>query len=161
MTKLFAKAAFVLFALAGLLPSSAQIAPPVFNPAGGNYSRPIALEMTTPVSTASMYFTPDGSAPRTNASASTSPSTIGVGTTIVQAFAFDVTGAASPVTSATYTVAVPASTTQLKTSANPLILPGALTLTATVNPESPRAERFPPATSPSSPTPPIRWEPRR
>ncbi len=133
MTKLFAKAAFVLVALASLLPASAQIAAPVFNPSGGTYSRPISLEMTT-VSTANIYYTTDGTPPTTNSSAYTSPITIGVGTTIVQAFAFDVTGAASPVTTATYTVAVPASTTQLKTSANPLTLPGALTLTATVNP---------------------------
>ena len=133
MRKLFANAAILVGALASLLPCSAQIAAPVFNPAGGTYSRPIALEMTA-VSTATIHYTTDGTPPTTNSSAYTSPITIGVGTTIVQAFTMDVTGAASPVTSATYTVAVPASTTQLNSSANPLTLPGALTLTATVNP---------------------------
>jgi hypothetical protein len=136
MTKLFAKAAFLVVALASLPPCSAQIAPPVFNPPGGTYSQPITLQMAA-TSIANIYYTTDNSVPSANSSVYSGPITIGAGTTTVQAIAIASPTSnlgSSTITSATYTVAPPTSTTQLKTSANPLILPGALTLTATVNP---------------------------
>lgn len=136
MTKLMVKAAFLVFALASVLRSSAQIAPPVFNPPGGTYSRPITLEMTA-TSIANIYYTTDGSLPSNNSNLYSGPITIGAGTTTVQAIAIASPTSnlgSSTITSATYTVAAPTITAQLKTSANPLILPGALTLTATVNP---------------------------
>ena len=133
MTKLLFKAAFLVVALGSLLPCCAQIAPPVFNPPGGSYSRSIAVQITAS-SITNTYYTIDGSVPTANSNFYSGPITIGVGTTTVQAIAVDSTGASSTVTTATYTVAAPASTSELKTSANPLILPGALTLTATVNP---------------------------
>ncbi len=132
MTKLFAKTAFLLIPLASVV-CTAQIAAPVFNPPGGTYSRPIVLQMSD-IYTANIYYTTDGSTPTANSKFYSGPITIGAGTTTVQAIALNPSVGSSTVTGATYTIAAATSTTQLKTSANPLILPGALTLTATVNP---------------------------
>jgi hypothetical protein len=138
MTKLLATSAFLLAALANVLPCCAQLNPPAFSPPAGTYSRPFTLAMTADSGT-TIYYTTDGSAPSGGSNVYSGPITISAGTTTVQAIA--ISGAflthyiaPSPVTSATYTVAPPASATQLKSSASTLILPGSLGLTATVNP---------------------------
>jgi hypothetical protein len=133
MTKLLAKSAFLLGALANLLPCCAQVSPPVFSPPGGTYSRPFTLAMTAD-SGAIIYYTTDGTAPSVDSNVYSGPITIKAGTTTVQAFAATYYFGDSTTTSAIYTVAPPASTTQLKSSASTLVLPGSLTLTATANP---------------------------
>lgn len=120
MTKHFAKAAFLVAALASVLPCSAQVAPPVFNPPGGTYSQPVTLQMTAS-SIANIYYTTDGSLPTAKSNLYSGPITVGAGTTAVQAIAIASPTSnlgSSTITSATYTIAPPTSTTQLKASAN-------------------------------------------
>lgn len=132
MTKLLAKSALLLGGLANLLPCSAQANPPILNPPAGTYSHSFTLAMTADPN-AIIYFTTDGTAPSADSNVYSGPITISAGTTTVQAIALIPDVATSTAASATYTVPPAASTTQLKSSASTLVLPGSLSLTATVN----------------------------
>ena len=130
MKSLLARSATLLIAVSPALSCLAQ----TFIPDAGSYTRPITVQITAPVIApgAAIYYTTDRTTPTTGSILFTGPISVGAGTTTVQAIAV-IDGVPGTVASATYTIGPEPSTTSLKLSASPLVLPGALTMTATVN----------------------------
>jgi hypothetical protein len=134
-------AVFVILAMATATAVLAQnrITPaPVFNPAGGNYTTALSVEITDSDEGAVIYYTTDGTTPTANSPLYTYPITVGLGITKIQAYAVEITAGVAPsgpsaVVSATYDVAPANATVTLTATPNPLVLPGSLQLKAVVN----------------------------
>jgi hypothetical protein len=114
------------------LAALAQTATPDFTPPGGSYAQPITLQLSDITAGTTIYYTTDGTTPTTGSPQFTGPIPISAGTTTVQAIAV-INAVSSTVATATYTIAPETSTATLKLSSPSLLLPGALTLTGTVN----------------------------
>jgi hypothetical protein len=87
-----------------LIPQASSVpmtAAPVFSPAGGSYSGPQTVSITSATSGAAIYYTTDGTTPTTSSAKYTGPISIS-STTTLNAFAIASGYQASTVTSATY-----------------------------------------------------------
>lgn len=82
---------------------AAAVAAPTFSPVGGTYDEAQNVTITCETEGASIYYTLDGSTP-TNASTLYSTPINVSETTTIKAIAYDATGAASNVATATYTI---------------------------------------------------------
>lgn len=81
------------------------VAAPAFSPAGGTYTSPQSVVMSTTTAGAAIYYTTDGTTPSaTHGTLYSTPVTIDYGTTTLKAIAALAGLADSPVTSATYQI---------------------------------------------------------
>ena len=88
----------------GLLNGDSQAAAPAVNPDGGAFSTPQTVTLSTSTSSASIYYTLDGSTPTTSSTLYTGPITISTGTTL-NAIAVASGYIQSPVSTAIFTFA--------------------------------------------------------
>ena len=101
--------------------------PPTFSPGGGSYTSAQSVTLAAATSGTTIYYTTDGSTP--TASSTKYTSAIAVGSTeTINAVAIEADGVASPVSSATYTVAAAETPT-----AAPTFYPAAGTYTSAQN----------------------------
>lgn len=82
--------------------NSATIAPPVFSPAGGTYTSPQTVSITSATAGAAIYYTADGSTPTTASARYYSPMNIAASMTIKAIAVKD--GVSSSVTAAAYVI---------------------------------------------------------
>ena len=82
--------------------SAGQVATPVFNPGGGNYTGPQTVSITSATSGATIKYTTDGSTPNTGSATYTAPITLSSNTTL-KAYAYRSGMADSAVATAVYT----------------------------------------------------------
>lgn len=102
------------------------LAAPVFSPSGGTFSAaPVAVSINSSTPDAVIYYTTNGSAP-TATSLTYTGSLVFSATTVLKAIATKPGYANSAVTTATYTITVPAGVTTLVDGANNAIPAGAL-----------------------------------
>lgn len=82
---------------------AAAVAAPTFSPVGGTYDEAQNVTITCETEGASIYYTLDGSTPTNASTLYSSPINVSE-TTTIKAIAYDATGAASNVATATYTI---------------------------------------------------------
>jgi hypothetical protein len=103
----------------GICPTP-QVPKPVFSPEGGTYPGPLMVTVTDADTTATIYYTTDGSTPTTSSSKYTTPISVTASGTIIKAIAAVTGYATSPVHSGTY----------IFTTAKPVFTPAGGTYTS-------------------------------
>jgi Legume lectin domain/Chitobiase/beta-hexosaminidase C-terminal domain len=85
---------------------NSQTPPPTFSPIGGSYATPQSVTLSDSASPATIYYTIDGSTPSSSSPVFSSATPLSVSaTTTINAFAVSGALTASPIASATYTIA--------------------------------------------------------
>ncbi|MGF7183721.1 chitobiase/beta-hexosaminidase C-terminal domain-containing protein [Tunturiibacter psychrotolerans] len=90
---------------------SSVTAAPVFSPGAGTYPSATQISISDSTSGAVIYYTGDGTTPTTASTVYSSPIVVGTGTTTLKALAVAAVASQSTVSSATYSVSAPATTT--------------------------------------------------
>jgi len=104
-----------------------QTAAPVISPPGGQYTSIQSVTLSDSTPGAQMYYTTNGTAPTTSSTVYKAPFTVSANETIT-AIALAPGGTASPLTSATYSIALPASAPTFTPPAGSYVGPQTVTL---------------------------------